>query len=288
MYIGLWLLSARHDSTLLHPPIVHLGPLLTSIKGRSRALVREVGRAGEWADGQAPSLSLSPSRTLVTPYCKRIHPGRRTTRAAVPLIVPPCVPSRANPSGLGHAATIYSSVQGPPGVETPIVGVLGRGLLRVDKQLPVKLQMGSLQQPLQPGTMLRFGSLEFMSLDGSYDMVLLPSPRDNDNGGLQTACQRRNRRRLPRVAEEQHLGLSRHLPRRRRRRQGNHGQAGGGTSLAVERIDDVGAPAGDTSGVDLASETRRASFPRNTPTPSGRMTPSRSRRTCWVLASYLR
>jgi hypothetical protein len=30
--------------------------------------------------------------------------------------------------------------------------------------------MGSLQQPLQPGTMLRFGSLEFMSLDGSYDI----------------------------------------------------------------------------------------------------------------------
>jgi hypothetical protein len=32
----------------------------------------------------------------------------------VPLIVPPCAPSRADPSGLGHAATIYSSVQGPP------------------------------------------------------------------------------------------------------------------------------------------------------------------------------
>jgi hypothetical protein len=28
-------------------------------------------------------------------------------------------PSRADQSGLGHAATIYSSVQGPPGVETP-------------------------------------------------------------------------------------------------------------------------------------------------------------------------
>jgi hypothetical protein len=27
--------------------------------------------------------------------------------------------SRADPSGLGHAATIYSSVQGPPGLETP-------------------------------------------------------------------------------------------------------------------------------------------------------------------------
>jgi hypothetical protein len=64
------------------------------------------------------SLSLSPSRTLVTPYCKRIRPGRRITRVAVPFF-PPCVPSRADPSGLGHAATIYSSVQGPPGVEMP-------------------------------------------------------------------------------------------------------------------------------------------------------------------------
>jgi hypothetical protein len=114
--------------------------------------------------------------------------------------------------------------------------------------------MGSLQQPLQPGTLLRFGSLEFMSLDGSYNMVLLPPPRDNDNDGRQPA-RRRNRRRLPRVAGERHPGLSRHLPRHRRRR-GNHGQAGGGTSLAVERVDDVGALAGDTSGIDLASETK--------------------------------
>jgi hypothetical protein len=41
--------------------------------------------------------------------------------------------------------------------------------------------MGSLQQPLQPGTLLRFGSLEFMSLDGSYDMVLLPPQHGSDN-----------------------------------------------------------------------------------------------------------
>jgi hypothetical protein len=61
---------------------------------------------------------------------------------------------------------------------------------------------------------------------------------------------------FPPVAEEQHPGLSRHLPRRRRRRRGNHGQAEGGTSLVVERVDGAGAPAGDTSGVDLASETK--------------------------------
>jgi hypothetical protein len=116
--------------------------------------------------------------------------------------------------------------------------------------------MGSLQQPLQPRTLLRFGSLEFMSLDGSYDMVLLPPSRDHDNDGRQPTQRRRTRRRFPSMAEEQPPGLSRRLPRRRRRRRGNHGQAGGGTSSAVERVDDVGAPAGDTSGVGLASETK--------------------------------
>jgi hypothetical protein len=116
--------------------------------------------------------------------------------------------------------------------------------------------MGSLQQPLQPGMMLHFGSLEFMSLDSSYDMILLPPPRDNDNGGRQPARRWRNRRCLPRVAEEQHPGLSHHLPRQWRRRRGRHGQAGGGTSSAVERVDGAGAPTEDTSGVDLASETK--------------------------------
>jgi hypothetical protein len=104
--------------------------------------------------------------------------------------------------------------------------------------------------------MLRFGILEFMSLDGSYDMILLPPPHDNDNGGRQPVRRRQNRRRLPCVTEEKHPGLSRHLPRRRRRRRGNYGQAGGGTSSAVERVDGAGASAEDTSGVDLASETK--------------------------------
>jgi hypothetical protein len=95
-----------------------------------------------------------------------------------------------------------------------------------------------------------------MSLDGSYDMILLPPPRDSDNGGRQPARRRRNRRRLPRVVEEQHSSLPRPLPRRRRRRRGNQGQAGGGTSSAVERVDGAGAPTGGTSDIDLASETK--------------------------------
>jgi hypothetical protein len=41
----------------------------------------------------------------------RQHEGRSFPFTVLPL----CVPSRADPSWLGHAAIIYSSVQGPPG-----------------------------------------------------------------------------------------------------------------------------------------------------------------------------
>jgi hypothetical protein len=95
-----------------------------------------------------------------------------------------------------------------------------------------------------------------MSLDGSYDMILLPPSCDSDNGSQQPARRRRNQRRLPHEVEEQYSGLSRPLPHRRRRRRGNRGQAGGGTSSAVERVDGAGAPTGGTSGIDLASETK--------------------------------
>jgi hypothetical protein len=95
-----------------------------------------------------------------------------------------------------------------------------------------------------------------VSRDGSYDMVLLPSQRDS-NDGRRLARRRRTQRRLPPVTEEEHPGLPRHPPRRRRRRRGNRGQAGGSTSSAVrlERVDDAGTPAGDMSGVVLAPET---------------------------------
>jgi hypothetical protein len=129
-------------------------------------------------------------------------------------------------------------------------------MLRVDEHFPVEFQMGSLQQPFRPRTVLSFGSLEFMSRDGSYDMVLLPSQCDN-NDGRRLTRRRRTRRRLPPVAEEEHPGLPCHPPRRRRRRWGNCGQAGGGTSSAVgpEQVDDAGTPARDMSGVVLAPET---------------------------------
>jgi hypothetical protein len=151
---------------------------------------------------------------------------------------------------------IHWSVEGPRGSETPTVGTPDRGLLRVDKYFPIEFQMDNLQQHLQPGTVLCFGSLEFMSRDGSYDMVLLPSQHDN-NDSRRLARRRRTRRRHLPAAEEEHPGLPRHPPRRRRRRRSNRGQARGDTlsTIGPEQADDAGTPAGDMSGVVLAPET---------------------------------
>jgi hypothetical protein len=62
-----------------YTPIVHLDPLLTSIKGRSRALIQEGGRAGGRADEQTLSLSLANACNpllQVHPLWHRITRGR--------------------------------------------------------------------------------------------------------------------------------------------------------------------------------------------------------------------
>jgi hypothetical protein len=97
------------------------------IKGRTRALLQRVGPRGEGRDGaRARPLAPTPAWTLVSPYCKRTRLRRAAnTKAAgsalsrLPpsgcLLSPLRVLPRADPSRLGHAATIHSSVQGPPG-----------------------------------------------------------------------------------------------------------------------------------------------------------------------------
>jgi hypothetical protein len=95
--------------TLAHSytPIVHLDPLLASIKGRSRASIRRVAREDGLTNRLALSLSLA---NACNPYCKRIPLAQDNTSHDFP----PCVPSRANPSGLGHAATILLVGPGTP------------------------------------------------------------------------------------------------------------------------------------------------------------------------------
>jgi hypothetical protein len=113
--------------TLAHCYISYCTPGPSPYAYKRKAQGTHTGGWPRGEDGTAHAgLSLPPTRTLVTPYCKRTRPGRWTsTKAAgfpftpASLFSPLRAPSRADPSRLGHAATIYSSVQGPPGVETP-------------------------------------------------------------------------------------------------------------------------------------------------------------------------
>jgi hypothetical protein len=147
--------------------------------------------------------------------------------------------------------------------------------------------MGSLQQPFQPGTILRFGSLEFMSLDGGYDMILLPPPRDSDNGGRQPPAGgginvfptlRKNNIRVCPVTFPADGG--------------GDGAGMAKQEAAPRRLSSESTASAPQQGTHRASTSRlrrrRAPFPRNTPAPSGRTMLARSRGTCWASPSYLR
>jgi hypothetical protein len=130
MYLGRYLSSARHVSTLLHPQCTP-GSSPYAYKRKDQGPLTEGWPRGE-EDGtgaRVRPLAPSPAWALVTPYCKRTRPGRGTNTKAAgfppPSLAPAALssplraPSRADPSGLGHAATFHSSAQGPPGLETP-------------------------------------------------------------------------------------------------------------------------------------------------------------------------
>jgi hypothetical protein len=176
----------------------------------------------------------------------------------------------------------------PPEVETPTVGVPGRGLLRVNDQLPVEFQMGSLQQPLQPGTLLCFGSLEFMSLDGSYDMVLLPRRAT----ATTTAVSSPGGGKLDDVFPPWRKSSIRVCPATLLATGGGDGATVARQEVASRRLSSESTTPAPQRGTCRALSSRlrqrRVSFPRNMPTPSGQMMPAHSRRTCWALASYLR
>jgi hypothetical protein len=205
-------------------------------------------------------------------------------------LIPPLVFHLASTHlGRDTQRQIHWSVDGPRGSETPTVGAPGRGLLRVNEYFPVEFQMGSLQQPLQSGTVLRFGSLEFMTRDGGYDMYSSPrstttttavgSPGGGELDDDFPPWQKRNTRVCPTTLLA---------------RGGGDGATVAGQEAAPRRLSDQSesttpAPLRGTCRV-LSSHLRqrRVSLPRNVPTPSGLMTPAPSRRTCWALASYLR
>ena len=129
LYLGHQLSSARHVA-LCYTPHCTPGSSPCAYKRKDQGPLIEGWPRGEGRDRRSREAARSlPRGTLVTPYCKRTRPGRGTntkvagfpplTPVSLRLPSPLRASSRADPSGLGHAATIYSSVQGPPGFETP-------------------------------------------------------------------------------------------------------------------------------------------------------------------------
>jgi hypothetical protein len=153
---------------------------------RQRDGRRRAGAGPSLSRSRALLLSLSRPRSLarlVTPTMSTLVPDN--TR-----LIPPLVFHLA-PTHLGRGTQrqIYSSVQGPPGSETPTVGAPGRGLLRVNEHFPVEFQMGRLQQPLQPGCFASGVSSScpstaattwYSSLRSMMTMTVNGSPRGGD------------------------------------------------------------------------------------------------------------
>jgi hypothetical protein len=148
--------------------------------------------------------------------------------------------------------------------------------------------MSSLQQPLQPGTVLRFGSLEFMSLDGSYDMVFLPRSAT----ATTTVVSSPGGGELDDVFPPWWKSSIRVCPATLLTVGGGDGATMAKQEAAPRWLSSESATLAPQRGTCRALSShlrqRQMSFPRNVPTPSGQMTPAHSRTACWALASYLR
>jgi hypothetical protein len=237
-------------------------------------------------DGLADRLSPSPSRTLVTPYYKRIHPGRRTTRSrGFPLFV-----SRLTPTHLGWGTQrqfTRRSRDFPGSKRRQLAHQVGACCVLTNSfpsssRWVVSSNLFNLGRcfvsrvssscPSTAATtwysFLRRATATTVAISppggGGIDDVFPPWRKSNirvcpvtfptvgEGGGATMAKQEAAPRRL--LSES--------------------------ATLAPQR--------GTHRALTPRLRRRRALFPHNTPTPSGQMTPARSRRTCWASASYLR
>jgi hypothetical protein len=277
--------------TLAHSytPIVHLDLLLASIKGRFRALMREGCRAGGRADEPAHSLSLSLSLSLANacnPYCKRIPPWRRITRA---VIFPPLCSISRQPIWAGARSDNFTRRSRDPlgSKRRQLVCQVGACCV-LTNNFPLSSRWVVSSNLFSPGRCSVLGVSS--SCPSTAATTWYSSPRSaiatttvvsSPGGGeLDDVFPPWRKSSIP--------GLSRRLPRCRRRRRGNHGQAGGGTSSAVERVNGAGTPAGDMSGVALAPETTTSVISPQHANPKRMDDASTLAGTCWALASYLR
>jgi hypothetical protein len=263
------------SDTLAHSytPIVHLDPLLASIKGRSRAFMRE-GRAGERADEQAHSLSLS--RTLVTPTMST-PPWHGVTRAA---FSPLCSISR-QPIWVGMRSDKFTRRSRDP------LGSKRRQLARqvgaccvLTNNFPLSSRWVVSSNLFSPGRCSASGVSS--SCPSTAAMTWYSSPRSATattttvsspgDGGHDDVFPPWRKSSI-RVCPAAFLAA----------------RGGGGATVARQEAaprrlsSESTTPApqwGTCRALSSRLRQRRVSFPRNVPTPSGQMTPAHSQRTC--------
>jgi hypothetical protein len=266
--------------TLAHSytPIVHLDLLLASIKGRFRALMREGCRAGGRADEPAHSLSLSLSLSLANacnPYCKRIPPWRRITRA---VIFPPLCSISRQPIWAGARSDNFTRRSRDPlgSKRRQLVCQVGACCV-LTNNFPLSSRWVVSSNLFSPGRCSVLGVSS--SCPSTAATTWYSSPRSaiatttvvsSPGGGELDDVFPRGGRAASRVCPAAFLAAG----------------GGGGATMARQAAaprrlsseSTVPAPQrGTCRALPSRLRQRRASFPRNMRTPSGWMTPALSR-----------
>jgi hypothetical protein len=270
--------------TLAHSytPIVHLDPLLASIKGRSRALLWSgVARGDEQTNRLALSLSLA---TLVTPTTST--PVRDNTSH-----ISPCVPSCANPSGQGHTTinSLVSSVEGPPGPKRQQLACQVGACCVLTDTFPLSFRWVVFNNLFSRGRCSTLGvssscpataaTTWYSSPCSTTTTTAVSSPDGGELDDVSPPWRKSSIRVCPATLLAAGGGDGATMAR----------QEATPHRLSVQSESTTPAPQrGTCRALSSHLRQRRVSFPRNVPTPSILTMPALSRRTCWALTSYLR
>jgi hypothetical protein len=206
--------------------------------------------------------------------------------------IPPCVPSCANPSGQGHAATnsLVDSVEGPPGPKhRQLARQVGAccvltNTFSLSSRWVVFSNLFSLGRCSASGVSSSCPSTAATTWYSSprsatATTTVVSSPGGGELDDVFPPWRKSNIRVCPATLLAAGGGDGATVAR----------QEAAPRRLSVRSESTMSAPQRGTCRV-LSSHLRqrRMSFPHDVPTPSGLMTPALSRRTCWALASYLR
>jgi hypothetical protein len=237
-------------------------------------------------DGLADRLSPSPSRTLVTPYCKRIHPGRRTTRSrGFPLFVFRLAPTHL---GWGTQRQFTRRSRDPPGSKHRQLACQVGACCVLTNSFPSSSRWVVSSNLSSPGRCSVLGvssSCPSMAATTWYSFLRRET-------ATMAAVSPPGGGRIDDVFPPWRKSTIRVCPVTFPVAGG-----GGGATMAKQEAapcwlsseSTTSAPQrGTRRALTSHLRRRRASFPRNTPTPSRWMMPARSQRSCWALASYLR